>query len=408
MKICLLKFYGWPESFNERVNQLADRVDEIVVIKPKNVDLRREPTGIADNVSVISLYPSRRPVMKPRFKTIVLPFYTIQAVIFYFWFAAKRGHCDVFHSFDRPFASMAAAILGTITGRPHVASVRGLILPRYGPRGSFLRQIQNRLLQFFLRPLIVLSLRGCDHVITKAEFQRSVVADIASVNPKQISTIPTGVDYDLFSPTVGNPDRSVLRELLNNSSRADHVVLFLGKLVSGKGADTFVEYALTEEYPDDVEFLMVGECLNREFESELRKAIAASESGSRITLHADRIPFEDVPALMAEVDAVTLLSRSGVEGVPRVLQEACVSETPIIAADVDGISGAFKGFEGCHLIRRESATEFREAVLASRESKPDREKFRSSFDINRNYTKYVDIYRSVSNRNEKSMCIRQF
>lgn len=396
MRICLLKFYGWPESFNERVAQLASHVDEVVVIKPKNIDTKREPADVADNVVVIPLYPSRRPVMKPRFKSAVLPLYTIQAVVFYLLFALQSGHCDVFHSFDRPFASLTAAALAAITGRPHVASVRGLILPRYESRGSLPRRLQNGLLRSVIAPLIELSLRGCAHVITKAEFQRRVVTEITGIESRRISTIPTGVDYDVFTPTAGDSKLSVLNELLCSDAQPGHVVLFLGKLVPGKGADLFVEHAISETFPKDIEFLLVGECLNEEFEHKLRSIVQESDSGSKVTIHADRIPYEDVPKLLSEIDSVALLSRAGVEGVPRVLQEACVSETPIIAADVDGISGAFKGQEGCYLIQRNNPKEFREAILASRESTPNREVFRDTLDMDKNYAKYARIYESVS------------
>jgi|AntDeeMinimDraft_5_1070356.scaffolds.fasta_scaffold05478_3 glycosyltransferase involved in cell wall biosynthesis len=396
MKVCLLKFYGWPESFNERVSQLAKHVEEIVIIKPRNVDPSREPTGVADNVSVISMYPSRRPVMKPRYKTAVLPLYTFQAIVFYLWFAMIRGHCDVFHSFDRPFASLAASALSTITGRPHVASVRGMILPRYESQGSLAKRVQNRLRRLCLRPLIKLSLYGCDHIVTKAKFQQSVISELANVRSENISTIPTGVDYETFTPSATESDCRILSDLIKDMSQSNHVVLFLGKLVPGKGADVFVEHALNGDYPDDIQFLMVGDCLDRNFERELNNTVAESESGSRTTIHANRIPFEDIPGLIREVGAVALLSRSRVEGVPRVLQEACVSETPIIAADVDGIAGAFKNKDGCYLVDRNSTEEFQEAVLASRGSNPDRNAFRDILDINRNYAKYSDIYESVS------------
>ena len=398
MKICLLKFYGWPETFNERVKRLADRVDELIIIKPKNKDEAREPSTVAENISVVQLYPSRQPVMKPRIKTLFIPLYTAQALLFYFFFVWPYGNCDVFHSFDRPFASLAAWGLASLTGKPHIASVRGLVLPRYEARGSLRRQLQNTVLRMTLAPLITRSLRSCDHIITKAHFQRAFIREITDINVKSISTIPTGVDFDLFNPGLIVDDKTVIQDVVEQDiNDQEHIVVFIGKLVPGKGADTFVEHVSSGSYSDDVHFLMIGEFLNREFEEQLRERIAGAGVADQITIHADRIPFEGVPQLIAEAGAVSLLSRSGVEGTPRILQEACVMNTPIIASDVDGIHGVFGGCDGCYLIDRDETSQFADAVRESRTVKPDREEFSGVLDIEKNYDQYIRIYRDAIN-----------
>jgi glycosyltransferase involved in cell wall biosynthesis len=118
----------------------------------------------------------------------------------------------------------------------------------------------------------------------------------------------------------------------------------------------------------------------------------------RTILYPDRVPFESVPRLLDSADAVILLSKPGSEGVPRILQEACAMETPIIGSNVTGIAGAFNDLPGCYLIDRDDPLEFTSAVDQAVTDPPEmpRELFADRFDMYKNYEKYAEIYKTLS------------
>ena len=73
-------------------------------------------------------------------------------------------------------------------------------------------------------------------------------------------------------------------------------------------------------------------------------------------------------------------------------------QTPIIAADVPGITNAFQDLPGCYLIDRESTDDFVNAVneIYYSDHNMGHEEFINRFNMKRNYAQYVRIYESLS------------
>ncbi|WP_161782052.1 glycosyltransferase family 4 protein [Halolamina rubra] len=208
-----------------------------------------------------------------------------------------------------------------------------------------------------------------------------------------MESIPTGVDYSKFDPNIEDDKDGTLNGIFQNIPEDRVVVLQLGQIVYRKGSDLFAERATSYSGYPCSHFLLVGESQTEEFSKKVKEI--CQKSGDRITVYDGWVDFDKIPQLISSVDIVCLLSRPGHEGVPRVLQEACAMETPIIASNVEGITNMFNEKEGCFIIDPFDQESFDKAVKKSLEETPDRENFAKSIDMSKNYDRYRDIYDQI-------------
>lgn len=399
MDVFLFKLNGWPDTYDERIRALSRSVD-ITFIRAAPTDNTDEFDDL-ENVDVFEVYPRRGSHISPGWlKPIVFSLHVMQAFFLAVLLAIRRGRPDVIHALDYVLGGIAALAVSKLLRRPLVISVRGYKEPVYH---SILKEQQTVRAKINYQILVTLTkivLARADHIITKAEYQRGAVERAINESP-QFSTIPTGVDFERFNPsTVAT--RDYLAELfpqdITEDSHDSFRLLYLGQIIPQKGIDTILEHIAENagDLPDDLVFVLIGECRTEEFCSRIK---SLSEGiPQQVLFRSSRIPFDEVPELLASVDAVTLLSEPAHEGVPRVLQEACAMEVPIIASDVSGISGAFGTVQGCNLIDRDDPAEFVDALIDLYEDHPEmnRTDLENQFDMYQNYRKYATIYQRVS------------
>ena len=113
----------------------------------------------------------------------------------------------------------------------------------------------------------------------------------------------------------------------------EFVVGFVGRLVAGKGLAWLLESWRTAGLPDHARLVFIGKGL---METAIR---AAATSDARIRLIGP-VPFEQVPTVMASLDALVLPSlttRNNREQYGRVITEAMASGVPVIASDCGAI-----------------------------------------------------------------------
>lgn len=389
MKICWIKLGGWPDAYDERAEVMASHVDELVLVRPKN----KEATGDlkkVENITEVNLYPEREPIHDSSHHKLRYPFWVLQAIILYLIWSLKNGKCDIVHSLDPKMSALPSIPLSVITRVPFVVSVRGLHMANTNSDST----ISGRLLATVLHYIRALTFKFADHVIVKSVHQTEFIVREYGFARERISVIPTGVDFDRLDPARVK-DHTILNEIAPSISEADRIVLYLGRLSRSKGIVQLLKHIHEVKFEEDVRFLFVGEFQSKELQRETKQIIESNELESKVVIYEGWISFERVPNLLDSVDALCLLSESGVEGVPRVLQEACAMETPIVAADVPGISGAFQGYEGCILIDRGDTMQFHDAIRKIIQSSPDRKQFQGNFDIGRNYGRYSEIYASL-------------
>ena len=113
----------------------------------------------------------------------------------------------------------------------------------------------------------------------------------------------------------------------------EFVVGFVGRLVAEKGLDCLLESWRAASLPDHARLVFVGQ---GPMETEIRAAAAAD---ARVRLIGP-VPFEQVPTVMASLDALVLPSlttRDNREQYGRVITEAMASGVPVIASDSGAI-----------------------------------------------------------------------
>lgn len=401
MHILLFKLNGWPDTYDERIRILSQFVD-ITFIRTASTDDTDEFEDL-ENVSLYKVYPRRGAHITPTWiKPLVFLMHVIQAVLLALILTTlRRGRPDLIHAMDYVLGGIGALMIAIILRRPMVVSVRGYKEPIYR---SILEEQQTLRARVNYRILLVLSkivLSQADHIVTKAEYQREAVERAIDDRP-EFSTIPTGVDFERFDPSTVSP-RDYVAELfpedVDEETSDSFRLLYFGQIIPQKGVDTLLNYIADNagNLPDDLVIIIVGECRTQEFCSRIQTL--GEEIPQQVLIRSSRIPFENVPDLLASVDAVTLLSEPAHEGVPRVLQEACAMEVPIIASDVSGITGAFADVPGCKLIERDDPFAFVDAVNDLYDDHPEmnRSVIRDRFDMYQNYGEYSTIYRRVVN-----------
>jgi len=167
----------------------------------------------------------------------------------------------------------------------------------------------------------------CDRIITTSD---SIKAGMAArgVPADKIIPVPTGVDISKFNPAVR---KGGFRAGLGIGAEVP-LVGMVAVLRGDKGPDIFVKAAeLALAYRPDVVFALVGDGWKK---SELDDMVRASGLDTRILLTGRR---EDIPSVMADLDALVLPARAP-EGVPQVVLQAHAMKLPVIASDVGGIN----------------------------------------------------------------------
>ncbi|MDE0608866.1 MAG: glycosyltransferase [Anaerolineaceae bacterium] len=112
-------------------------------------------------------------------------------------------------------------------------------------------------------------------------------------------------------------------------------VLYAGVLIPRKGIRELIEaYARIADHVPQVRLRIVGEPANRDYASGLRRQVSELGLESRITI-GDPLPQAELAVAMARARLLVLPSYS--EGLPKVLVEAMLCGTPVLASAVDGI-----------------------------------------------------------------------
>ncbi|WP_157749487.1 glycosyltransferase family 4 protein [Jatrophihabitans sp. GAS493] len=190
----------------------------------------------------------------------------------------------------------------------------------------------NRLYRALVHP----QLRRAEHVVaisaaTAAQARRF------GVRADHITVLRLG----MVVPSVSAADRAVARETLHvrlGLSSSDQVVLTLGRLVRRKGAAWFVS-AVLPSLPPSVHYVLAGDGPEAE-----RIADSAAAAGVADRVHLlGRVDDDEREQLMCGADLFVqpnVAVPGDMEGFGLVTIEAAMRATPVVAADLEGISDA--------------------------------------------------------------------
>lgn len=400
VRVLLLKLNGWPQWFDERIKAIAASVDEVVLLRPKPSQGTGQIAEI-DNISTYNLYPCRGRFVTPRWlKPIIFPLHVLQAVLVMLYLYLRSQLPPVVHALDYALGGMAGSIIAHLCGVPLVVSVRGVKDSRFKMVPEEERTIRSSISYRILQLITRFVFSSADHIVTKAAYQVEFVKESYDVDAG-FTTVPTGVDFELFNPSDESIHPVLPGRMEQQVDEDDEIVLYLSTFIPKKGPDQVLRLlnATDNDLSDTLKFVFIGEFRDASFENEFRTLMR--NVNDRTILRAKPVPFEAVPGVLARADATILLSEAKTEGVPRILQESCTMQTPIIASNVAGIVDAFNDLPGCYLIDRNNPQEFKAAVeqATSNPSDMPREVFTERFDIHRNYAKYAAIYDELSRPN---------
>jgi glycosyltransferase involved in cell wall biosynthesis len=167
----------------------------------------------------------------------------------------------------------------------------------------------------------------CDRVMTTSESIKSGMIE-RGVDHRKITSIPTGVDLDVFRPDI---ECGTFREEVGISGDV-RLVGFVSVVRGDKGPDVFVKAA--ERILKDtagVEFVIAGDGWML---PTIKKTVEESGLGDRIRIVGYR---RDVPNVMTDIDVFVLPVKIP-EGVPQAVLQAHATRTPVVASDMGGVN----------------------------------------------------------------------
>jgi glycosyltransferase involved in cell wall biosynthesis len=169
-----------------------------------------------------------------------------------------------------------------------------------------------------------------DHVITTSPKVSAHFCDIFGWPLERVTTLPTGVDTELYSPTGPAAELDT-----NDAGERRPRIGMVGVLRGAKGHDIFLRAAAQlRDKGFAARYFIVGEGPMR---SMIEQTIRDFRMSDCVTLMGHRT---DVPEIMRALDLLVIPSRH--EGVPQVGLQALASKLPVIGSDVGGIGAIIR------------------------------------------------------------------
>ena len=163
-----------------------------------------------------------------------------------------------------------------------------------------------------------------DHVLTTSRKIAAHFQDIFHLADDRVTTLPTGIDLERFSPCGEKAD-------LGLPETGVPVIGMISVLRSWKGHSVFLQAArILKDAGFPARFVIVGEGGAR---LGIEQQIAELQLSDVISLAGHR---EDVPAVLRALDVLAIPSTDH-EGVPQIGLQALATKTPVVGSDVGGI-----------------------------------------------------------------------
>jgi len=225
----------------------------------------------------------------------------------------RAGRCDVLFGQSILPDGLAAVAAGRRAGVPAACLGRGTDVNVLGQSSVAGR----RLMRWTVRHSAAVGVVAHD---LKATLDRLV----DDVNP---TVLYDGIDLERFAPG----DRAAARRALGIAGEHP-LVLFVGRLVAGKGLPELVDaFARVHASAGAARLAIVGE-------GPLRAALAGRAARAGIGAHVDlvgEVPYERIPLWMQAANVFTLPSEA--EGFPNVVREALACGCPVVATAVGDV-----------------------------------------------------------------------
>lgn len=202
-----------------------------------------------------------------------------------------------------------AGLAGRLAGVPFIVRSRHFEVPITNP--AFSRVVFTRL---------------ADHLITTSPKITAQLQATFSLPDERVSTVPTGIDPELFSPT--GAKASVPAPTADQAGWP--LIGMIAVLRSAKGHTTLVRAARRlHDTGLPVRLVFAGEGPSR---GPIDEEIARQRLGHCVQFLGHR---EDVPELLRSLDLLAIPSLH--EGIPQIALQALATGIPVVGSDVGGI-----------------------------------------------------------------------
>ncbi|MBN8419411.1 MAG: glycosyltransferase [Verrucomicrobia bacterium] len=197
------------------------------------------------------------------------------------------------------------------------------------------------------------------HILTTSPKITSSLVSTFDLDPRAITTLPTGVDLERFNPEGPKADFS-------RYSLPEHTPLIgmITVIRAAKGVQVLAEavHLLKSNHGTHVHCVIAGEGPALEYvESE----VARFSVGNQFTFLGHR---EDVPEIMRALDLVAIPSFH--EAIPQSGLQALAMGVPVVASDVGGIPSIIRHGETGRLVPPHDAAALASAIRETLEQKP--------------------------------------
>lgn len=170
--------------------------------------------------------------------------------------------------------------------------------------------------------------RQAQGVVTTGESLRRHLLDTLALDPSRVTSVPTGIDTQRFSPVKCAVDKAAAKGALGLDPQRTHLGI-VATLRSWKG-HLFLLDAFAQLNRPELHLLVVGEGPMR---GPIAEKIAALNLGERVTLAGQR---SDPEHWLQALDVFCLPSYAN-EGVPQAILQAMLCALPIVSTPVGAI-----------------------------------------------------------------------
>ncbi len=195
--------------------------------------------------------------------------------------------------------------------------------------------------------------RQAKGVVTTGESLRRHLLETLKLDPACVTSVPTGIDIERFSPAKSAADKTAAKRALGLDPAQRHVGI-VATLRSWKG-HLFLLEAFAQLPQPDLHLLIVGEGPMR---GPIEEKVASLGLAARVTLAGQR---SDPEHWLQAMDVFCLPSYAN-EGVPQAILQAMLCALPIVTTPVGAILEAVSDSETALVVAPKDAEALRGAI----------------------------------------------
>ncbi|RLI88958.1 MAG: glycosyltransferase family 1 protein [Archaeoglobales archaeon] len=230
---------------------------------------------------------------------------------------------DIYHSHvPSPFFAKNFAKLSERYKRPHVVTYHNDVVIPARVNGCAVPALIARQIEKTNASIVTPILERAD-VILATTHSYAKTSQILTNYLEKVEVIPNAVNPDEFIPGVDAGNRRP-------------IILYVGRLVEYKGVSLLIEAVADLQKEIDAKLVIVGDGEDRPKFEKLAEKLSVSAT------FTGKIPKKDVIEWMRRARILVLPSFSRLEAFGIVLLEAMACSTPVIAANVPGVSEVAK------------------------------------------------------------------